>query len=64
MWTLNSRNECGTKHFRGISSDRDLTDEDSIKLSNEHLRNGDEAYLMDIKKVKLYDEGNKVWKLQ
>nr|DAP50260.1 MAG TPA: hypothetical protein [Caudoviricetes sp.] len=23
MWTLNSRNECGTKHFRGISSDRD-----------------------------------------
>ena len=56
MWSFNGVIRDCTKHFRGLSTDVDLTDNDSIRLSGSPLRNGDEAYLMDTKKVKLYDE--------
>ena len=64
MFTYNGMNSSCTKHFRGLSTDTDLTDADSIRLSGKPLRNGDEAYIMDTQKVKLYDEQNKIWNLQ
>ena len=64
MWSFNGVIRDCTKHFRGLSTDVDLTDNDSIRLSGSPLRNGDEAYLMDTKKVKLYDEENNEWKPQ
>lgn len=61
MWTFNDRNEQGTKHFRGLSTDQDLTDEQAFKLSNEWLRNGDESYQMDTRKVKMWSEDHQKW---
>lgn len=64
MWTFNDRTEIGTKHFRGLSTDGDLTDEKALELSNEHLRNGDECYFLDSQDVKLYDADSRAWVTQ
>ena len=65
MWTYCGRNETGVKHFRGLSTDPDITDAEALEMADAPLRNGDEAYYMDApadgKKVKLYDEQNQVW---
>lgn len=61
MWTYNDRTKQGTKHFRGLSTDSELTDDEAFKLSNEHLRNGDECFFIDTSEVKIYDGSNKTW---
>lgn len=61
MWSFNGRDSSGTKHFRGLTSDADLTDDDSVRLSNEHLRNGDEVLRIDTGMLEMYDESTKTW---
>ena len=63
-WSFNDRTVAGTKHFRGLSTDADITDEKSLELSNEKLRNGDEAYYIDTQDVKIYRDDIKYWEPQ
>lgn len=60
-WSFNDRTEIGTKHFRGLSTDADLTNEQALELSNEPLKNGDEAYRLDTGDVQIYDSEHEKW---